>query len=277
MKIFIIFFLLSFVSLHSQEFRKHILFLTADSLNGRYPATEGEQIAADYIISELLKSNCEIYIQKFPFEKSKATNILGIFDRQADSTIIISAHYDHLGNGSNKSREIVRKGIHPGADDNASGVSLILELSKQISKNKKLKYNYIIAAWSGHEAGLLGSEFFTRSGFYRSLKVAAVINIDMIGRLNLTNPTLRVSGAIKNLKFSEILNEYDDKFISFRFDDENIMKSDLKYFAIDGVDVLNLTTGIHDDYHKLSDTESKINYDGIYRILNLVNYLIDKI
>ncbi len=258
----------------SQHFKPHILFLASDTLHGRAPATDDEKKAAAYIAQKLSAANCTITFQKFPFEKDSALNVFGFLDFKKDSTVIISAHYDHLGYGNGKSKEILKKGIHHGADDNASGVAMLLELAKNLSKNKKLKYNFLFAAYSGHEEGLYGSGYFAQSHFFNLLKVRAVINMDMVGRLDATSKTLRVGGATTDSLFLSFYRKQQNKHLHFRFDDENIQLGDLKPFAEKGIPVLHITTGIHDDYHRISDTEDKINYKGMELIFELLhNYL----
>ena len=101
----------------AQDFKQHIQFLASDSLHGRAPATQDERKAATYVAEQLAQSGATITWQKVPFEKDSALNVLAFLDSKKDSTIVISAHYDHMGYGGNKSNEILKKGIHPGADD----------------------------------------------------------------------------------------------------------------------------------------------------------------
>lgn len=289
--------LLLFLCLNTeaQHFRQHILFLASDSLHGRAPGTVDELDAAKYIAAQFDSAHCKVVFQKFPFEKDSAINVFGFLDFKKDSTVIISAHYDHLGYGSDKSKEIIKKGIYHGADDNASGVAMMIELSKWIDlvQNssplhppltptpmdkasgiiflaRDFKYNFLFAAYSAHEAGLLGSAYFAKSKLCNSLKICAVINFDMLGRLDSTSKSLRISGAETAPKFHTLFHQQQDSIFYFRFDDENILLSDLNPFAAKGIPVLNFTTGIHDDYHRISDVESKINYEGMNSIYLLL-------
>jgi|ERR1043165_739030 aminopeptidase-like protein len=257
----------------AQNFKQHIVYLTSDSLHGRAPATTGEIQAAKYIAAQFKAAKCRLVYQKFPFEKDSAINVLGFLDFKRDSTIIISAHYDHLGYGGNKSKEILKKGIHPGADDNASGVAMMIELAKVIGKNKRPRYNFVFAAYSAHEAGLFGSEYFSKNSLCRRLKLRAVINLDMIGRLDTVSKTLRVGGAQTDSLFSNFFSR-TIATIHYRFDDSNINLGDLKPFAEKGIAVLHFTTGIHDDYHRMSDIEEKINYTGMKEIFRLIEKML---
>lgn len=264
------------VYLPAQHFKQHILYLASDSLHGRAPGSVDEQKAANYIALEFDSANCNrVMRQNFAFEKGSATNIFGFLDFKKDSTIIMSAHYDHLGYGSNKSKEIKRKGIHHGADDNASGVAMVIELAKLLGDNmSKGQYNFLFAAYSAHEAGLFGSDYFSKSKICEPLKIRAVINFDMVGRLNTLSKTLHISGAETDPVFHTFFQQYQDSVFHFRFDDTNIRLSDLKPFAQKGIPVLNVTTGVHDDYHRISDTENKINYSGMKSIFIALQSLI---
>jgi Zn-dependent M28 family amino/carboxypeptidase len=263
------------VGTSAQNFKKHVVFLASDSLHGRAPATKDEKMAADYIKYQLLDAKCNsVVLQKFAFGNDSATNVIGVIDFKKDSSILISAHYDHLGFGNEKSKEIQKKGIHPGADDNASGVSIMIEIAKWISQKGSCKYNYVFAGWSAHEDGLFGSDYFTKSELYNSMKIRAVINFDMVGRLNTTSPVVRISGSETDIRFKNYFSGSSES-LKYRFDDENISQSDLKTFAENGIPVLNYTTGIHSDYHKMSDTENKINYEGMKAIFNSVTLLLN--
>ena len=273
----------------AQNFKKHVLFLASDSLHGRAPATADEEHAADYIATQLGLAACRTAYQQFPFRDSSqkfpagypvrdsAVNVIGFLDLGKDSTIIISAHYDHLGYGSNKSLEIVKKGIYHGADDNASGVAMMIELAEFLSSGHRWKYNFFFAAYSGHEAGLSGSAYFAQSKSCRDLKIRAVINFDMVGRLDTASKVLRVSGAATDSAFYRVFHNADNKSFWFNFDDDNISHSDLNSFDKKNIPLLNITTGTHDDYHRIGDTENKINYNGMLRIYALMLKLLGEV
>ena len=107
-----------------------------------------------------------------------------------------------------------------------------------------------------------------------SLKIRAVINLDMVGRLDSTSKTLRISGSETDPIFHTLFHQQPDSILHFRFDDENILLSDLNPFAEKGIPVLNITTGIHDDYHRISDLESKINYEGMNSIFRFIKKIL---
>jgi Zn-dependent M28 family amino/carboxypeptidase len=257
----------------AQDFKRHVVFLASDSLHGRPPGTVYEKLAGDYITNCFKNNKVKVSRQGFYFEGDSAVNVFGFINNKKDSTVIISAHYDHLGLGSNKSKEIIKKGIHHGADDNASGVAMMIELSKWLGKQKKQRYNYIFAAYSAHEPGLYGSAYFAKSDMFKALKVKAFINFDMVGRLDTTGKILKISGTKTDSLFTEFFRKEDVRF-NYRFDDTNIPGSDLKPFAEMNIPVLHFTTGLHADYHRISDTEEKINYEGMKQIFVLLQNLL---
>lgn len=258
---------------HAQDFKKHVVFLASDSLHGRAPGTVYEKLAGNYIAGSFKKSGAKVTAQKFHFESDSAVNVFGYLNNKKDSTIIISAHYDHLGLGTNKSKEIVKKGIHHGADDNASGVAMMIELSKWLGKQKRQRYNYLFAAYSAHEPGLYGSANFAKSDMFKALRVKAVINFDMVGRLDTTNKILKISGTKTDSLFTAFFKKEDMRF-NYRFNDANIPVSDVKPFAEMNIPMLHFTTGLHADYHRISDTEEKINYEGMNQIFGLLQNLL---
>lgn len=262
-------------NLQAQNFKKHIAYLASDSLHGRGPATADEHKAAAYIKAQFKGKKVKTVFQKVPFEGDSATNVLVFFDCKKDSTIILSAHYDHLGMGSNKSKELInRTGIHNGADDNASGVALVLETAKWLMKTKKHRYNYVFAFYSAHEAGLHGSAWFGQSSLCQSLKIRAVLNFDMVGRLDNTSKTVRVTGAKTDAVFDKYFEANQKKPVNFRYDDTFLLLSDLKPFAEKSLPTLGFSTGIHDDYHKKTDDEDKINYPGMAIIFDSIKGLL---
>ena len=139
------------------------------------------------------------------------------------------------------------------------------------------KYNFVFVAYSAHEAGLFGSDYFSKSDLCKGLKIRAAINFDMLGRLDSTAKIIRVSGAGTDSAFYRLFRIESGIPLYFRFDDENIAESDLKPFALKNISVLNLTTGIHEDYHRISDTEDKINYNGMRQIYQLIEKVLHSI
>ncbi len=257
--------------------------IAADSMQGREAGTAGEAKARNYILACYekigLKPFHNSYTQKFSFPKDSshtdtATNIIGMIDNKADSTIIIGAHYDHIGMGGPKSRSLTSNKIHPGADDNASGVAMMLELAEHFKMSKNKKFNYLFIAFSAEEEGLYGSQAFVNDKNYKSLKVKLMLNLVMVGRLDKQRPLLKAMRDNRDNHFDSLLNKHTDKF-SITITDENLNFTDAGAFSKNKVPAVSFTTGLHDDYHKTSDTADKINYDGMLVITTYIENFID--
>jgi hypothetical protein len=187
--------------------------------------------------------------------------------------IIIGAHFDHLGMGGSgsSSRATDTVAVHHGADDNASGVALMLELAEKLAHTKERhKRSIICIAFSGEEMGLLGSKYFVESAEIDLSKVNAMINLDMVGRLT-DSTALQVSGigtaeGLKELLIAGI----DTGAIKLIFLNEGFGPSDHSSFYGKSIPVLFCTTGAHLDYHTPADTYDKINYKGIVTISSVV-------
>jgi aminopeptidase YwaD len=187
--------------------------------------------------------------------------------------LILGAHFDHLGMGGpgSGSRALDTIGIHHGADDNASGVAMMLELAEKFAKTKgSHKRSIICISFSGEEEGLLGSKHFTDDPGIDLSKVNAMINMDMVGRLNDAN-NLQIGGigtaaGLKDL----ILENSDTSIIKLSLSEEGYGPSDHSSFYGKNIPVLFYFTGAHMDYHTPTDTWEKINYKGMVEISALI-------
>jgi hypothetical protein len=190
-----------------------------------------------------------------------------------DQYIILGAHFDHLGMGGpgSGSRALDTIGIHHGADDNASGVAMMLELAEKFAKTKgSHKRSIICLSFSGEEEGLLGSKHFVDDPVIDLSKVNVMINMDMVGRLNETN-NLEIGGVgtaagLKNLVYAKT----DTSVIKLTLSNEGYGPSDHSSFYGKNIPVLFYFTGAHMDYHTPTDTWEKINYKGMVEISDLI-------
>ena len=200
-------------------------------------------------------------------------NVIGYIDNGAVNTIIIGAHYDHLGFGEDHNSLFTgtTPAIHNGADDNASGTSAMIEVSKLIKAANLKKYNYLFIAFSGEELGLYGSKYFTEHSTINLSTANYMINLDMVGRLNNSTRGLNIGGYGTSPTWGEMLNAKDNYF-AIKFDSSGTGPSDHTSFYRKDIPVLFLFTGVHSDYHKPSDDADKINYTGQ---LKVVNYIYD--
>lgn len=290
-------------TINKQKAEAYIGFLASDILEGRKAGERGSRIAAEYIKAELQSIGINYTIQPFKaysqgkkkryyvhpdsITKYKAIpdhqslnlhNILGLIEGKNNSEyVIIGAHYDHLGIDETLDGDK----IYNGADDNASGVSAVLQIAKAfVESGQQPERNVIFAFWDGEEMGLLGSEYFMSNTSYT---IKAYLNFDMIGRNNdesrpeqvvyfytSTHPAfgdwLKSDIKVYNLKLKP----------DYRSWDKPVSGSDNASFAKRGIPIIWYHTDGHPDYHKPSDHVDKINWEKLVDItkaayLNLWN------
>jgi len=270
-----------------------INYLADNKLEGRQTGSKGEQIAADYIADrfKVLKIDTKgtnSYFQDFSFNKSSnpheqitfedtdsenqifSKNVIGFIDNGAKNTVVIGAHYDHLGYGGQGSL-YVGKEIHNGADDNASGTALMLDLANQL-KFDNFNNNYLFIGFSGEEMGLLGSNYFVKNPTIDLSSINYMINLDMVGRLK-EDKSLAIYGVGTSPIFKQTINSNNDSFNIIE-NESGVGPSDHTSFYINDIPVLHFFTGQHADYHKPSDDPDKINYQGVKEISDYIFSLI---
>jgi hypothetical protein len=276
------------------QIKEDVAFLASDFLEGRQTGTRGEKKAAKYISNRfkelgLVPKGTKKFLQPFTFKPKTnphdeikfdvngdgtitGNNVMGLIDNKAENTIIIGAHYDHLGFGGEGSlyRDSI-KAIHNGADDNASGVSILLNLAAKLKK-KNTKSNYLFMAFSGEEMGLLGSNYFVKNPTLDINKVSYMINMDMVGRLK-QDSSLAVYGTGTSPIFKQILKSHNDNFKLVQ-QESGVGPSDHTSFYLADIPVLHFFTGQHEDYHKPGDDSDKLNYDGMNLISNYIFNII---
>jgi hypothetical protein len=289
----------SFGQFSKDAIRRHIAFLADDKLEGRGTGTTGEKAAADYIAAQykslglLVCGPMQNYFQDFSFRPStdphgnvdstaaplKTRNVVGFLDNKAEQTIIIGAHFDHLGLGHDgNSLEPEAKGkIHNGADDNASGVSGLLELARVLAGNSNQeKVNFLFIAFSGEEHGLFGSKYYADHPCIPAEKVRLMLNMDMIGRLDSASKKIMVYGVGTSPPLVSILEgvrQTTGGHLKLITDSSGIGPSDHTSFYLKNIPVLHFFTGQHMDYHKPSDDTEKINVAGQEEVLRYI-YLV---
>jgi len=269
------------------KIKEDVSFLADDKLEGRETGTKGEKAAAAYIVKRfkeigLKPKGTNEFSQEFSFKPKTdphakvkyisttndstitGTNVLGYINNNADRTIVIGAHYDHLGFGAEGT--LYRggdKAIHNGADDNASGVAVMLNLASKL-KEKHTANNYLFIAFSGEEMGLFGSNYFVKNATLNIGSINYMLNMDMVGRLK-KDSTLAVYGVGTSPIFKQVINSSNNKFKIIE-KASGVGPSDHTSFYLNDIPVLHFFTGQHEDYHKPSDDSELLNYEGMEAI-----------
>ena len=257
-----------------EKLEKHVYTLADDSLKGRKEGSVYSQKAADYIISHFK----DIGIPPFnkdgsflqPF-KDNLKNIVGILHGNdtilKDEYIVVGAHYDHLGVKTQNGEEV----IYNGADDNASGIAVLIELGRILKQNQSsLKRSVILIAFDAEETGLNGSRYFVNSSGIPSEKIKLMISADMVG-------WYVKSGYVKYSGTGSINNGHElvlDKNLipdglnvtAQKFEKSIFTATDTEPFAKVGIPTLAVTTGLKSPYHKPEDDADLIDYDGMVLI-----------
>jgi len=210
-------------------------------------------------------------------KKKFGHNVIGYIDNGAVNTIILGAHYDHLGYGEDHNSLYTGSApmIHNGADDNASGTAALIELSKQIKNSKLKNNNYVFIAFSGEELGLFGSKYYTEHPAVDLTKTNYMINMDMVGRLNDSTHGFTIGGYGTSPVWGQQLSATDSYF-KINFDSSGTGPSDHTSFYRKDIPVLFFFTGAHSDYHKPSDDADKINYTGELMLMKYIYGVIEK-
>lgn len=204
------------------------------------------------------------------------TNVVGYIDNGAPATVVIGAHFDHLGYGEDRnSMAPGEKAIHNGADDNASGTAALLEVARLLKESKLKNANYAIVAFSGEELGLFGSKYFAEKGPVPMPQVNYMVNMDMVGRLS-AEKGLQIGGYGTSPVWGEVVPGAVPKGLKVSYDSSGLGPSDHATFYLKNVPVLFFFTGTHSDYHKPGDDTEKINFDGGLTIVKLVYGIIEK-
>ncbi|MEN8223285.1 MAG: M20/M25/M40 family metallo-hydrolase [Acidobacteriota bacterium] len=269
----------------SSDMKKSIDILSDKKLEGRGLGTEGLDTSADFIAEKFkefgLKPGSENgeYFQKWKVKSGSEgklitlKNVIGLIpgkkEKFAGQAVVIGAHYDHLGRGWPDVRKGNEGKIHPGADDNASGVAVMLELAKNLGKSLSPDRNILFIAFTGEENKLMGSEYFVNN--YKKFpvnKIIGVINLDTVGRLNGKKPMIIGSNSAKEWKFMFMGIGYTTGIESDLIT-QDLDASDQVSFIKKGIPGIQIFSGPHLDYHKPSDTPDKIDPDGLVKIAKI--------
>jgi len=263
--------------------RNHVYFLAADSLEGRRAGSRTMDEAQNYIVERFRFAGVqplgESYFQEFPTNQGFGKNIIGIIEG-SDSVlkteyILLGAHYDHIG-WKTVDGEIV---VYNGADDNASGTAVLLELARILNQNKALlKRSIIIAAFDAEESGLIGSTFFVDNTSIDIEKIKAALSIDMVGWYNLDNKIIfdgcaSFEGGVQFMKSIPRIEDLNVEISSSSFLWKD--RTDTKPFYYSHIPSIHVTTGESPYYHEPEDDAGTLSYDGMKKIADqLINVSI---
>ncbi|MEI6713762.1 MAG: M28 family peptidase [Verrucomicrobiota bacterium] len=216
--------------------------------------------------------------------KGKDRNVLGVIPPGpggTDEWIVVGAHYDHLGRGAESNsmaRSGEEKGIHHGADDNASGTAVVMELAAALAQERKehgerFKRGVVFGFWSGEEMGLIGSAGFCEKPLVDLKKCVAYVNFDMVGRLRENKLTLQGIGSSKTWKRLIERRNVASGF-NLMLQEDPYLPTDTTSFYPKRIPVLNFFTGSHEDYHRPTDTPDKIEFNGMERIAKFASGIV---
>jgi hypothetical protein len=258
----------------------HVSFLASPELEGRGLGTEGLGRAAAYVAQQFESLGLApggddgTYFQKLtapgpdgaPIETSNVIGILrGSRGDWKDQSLLVTAHYDHLGLGWPDVREGNEGELHPGADDNASGVAVMLELAKSFASGEKPKRTLVFIAFTAEESGLKGSRYYAAHPTFPLEQVIGVINIDTVGRLGKEKLSVIATGTAEEwqhiFRGAGFVTGVESKNIP-----GTMVSSDQTSFIEKGVPAVQIFTSAHLDYHRPGDTADKIDAAGLVKV-----------
>ncbi len=283
-------------SISQDSLKKFVYTLASDEFEGRRTGEKGQKLAAQYIIGHyknlgIPAANADgNYLQHIPLEflngmsNDASENVVAYIkgSEKPDEYVILSAHYDHLG--------VRGKQVYNGADDDASGTSALLAIAEAFQKAAKSgnrpKRSVVFLHVTGEEEGLFGSKYYTEHPIFPLKNTVVDLNIDMVGRYDkqhADNPEfVYLIGADKLStelhRLSEATNKkYMNLLLDYTYNDENdpnrfYYRSDHYNFAKNGIPIIFYFNGVHDDYHRATDTADKIRYDLLQKRAQLVFY-----
>jgi len=263
------------------DLKRHCTVLAADALEGREAGSRGGQAAAAYLVSEFRRLGLEPAGDGKDFRQSFGQNYSNVLarlpgsdDALRDECVVIGAHYDHVGYGNSSNSHGPLGQIHNGADDNASGVSVLLELAQALRVvPAPMRRTVVIAAWDAEEIGLLGSQHWVNQLGPRRKSVKLGVNIDMIGRMQTDRVMVVGWRSAAGLR-SRLVEQNGPANIAFQFEPQVQNDSDHYSLYAGQIPVLHFDTGKHPDYHRPSDDVDKLKWDDMVRLAQVVARLV---
>ncbi len=273
-----------------EKMKETVKYLADKRLEGRGIGTKGLNVTAEYIVEKFKKyglrpaGDSNSYFQKWSLKTGRERNLIvlknivgmipGNNKKFKDQTVIIGAHYDHLGYGWPDVREGNRGKVHPGADDNASGVAVMLEIARKMGKSFIPDRTILFIAFTGEENKLSGSEYFVKN--YKKFpvnKIIGMVNLDTVGRLYDKKPMIIGSRSSKAWKFIFMGVGYTTG-IETDLIAQDLDSSDQMSFIRAGIPAIQIFSGPHLDYHRPSDTYEKIDRKGLVKIAKITKEVL---
>ena len=285
------------------DMRRTVEYLASQELGGRFPGTRGDTLASEFIADKLRKLKFKRVVKEkknkgfyhnFTYGKTEQRtthNIIAVVPgkdkRLKHEYIVVGSHYDHLGMGGegSGSRRPDTLGVHPGADDNASGDAVVLELARHFKKVRSPR-SIIFAFFGAEEQGLVGSKQFLdwmkhddsrRINLPQDIKgIVAMVNLDMVGRMR--DKAMSVSGTGTSSSFKAMVEDVaEQNGLHVTCIPDGYGPSDHASFVAVDIPVLFLTTGGHMEYHTPADVPSTLNYDGMQQTLEFSKELVTRL
>jgi len=266
----------------AERMMAHIKYLSGDELQGRGLGSTGIEKAARYIAQQFKAAGLQpgaddgSYFQSWQEvvdaagHKGTVKNIIGVIPgtnpKYSGQAVVISAHYDHLGLGWPDVRKGNEGKIHHGADDNASGIAVLLELAKNMAKTLKPERSIVFVAFTAEESGLKGSQYFVKHyKRFPAKKIIADLNLDTVGRLNDKKLLILNSSSAKEWPFIFMGIGYVTG-VQSEMVTQQLDASDQVSFVKAGIPAVQIFSGAHRDYHRPTDTWDKIDPAGLVKV-----------
>ncbi len=258
-----------------ESLMRHVEELTSKEYEGRGAGTKGGRKAAEYIVKQFRTAGLrafdgEDYLQAFTHNGLSLNNVVGYIagaDPQLkEEFVVLGAHFDHMG--INKKDE-----MYPGADDNASGCAVLIEVARALSQPAAVKRSLMFIAFDGEEKGLLGSRWWIANSAVPKEKIVAMINLDMVCRME--TEAVHVCGTPYSTELKSIVEtQASEAKLELKYDKERewLKSSDHYPFFKAGIPFLYFGVVEHEDYHRPTDTADKCNQEKLRRIA-LLTYL----
>ncbi len=272
----------------------HVRYLADDRLEGRAVATRGERCAGDYIAARFEALGLQpggdngSWFQSWTVSSDtphggavngEARNVVAVLPGSAPhgtQSLVIGAHYDHLGLGGFGSLSPDQAGeVHNGADDNASGTAVLIEAARALASGPPLAQDVIFIAFTGEERGLWGSAHYVASPLFNVDAAVAMLNLDMVGRVR--DDLLTVMGTGTAEEWEAILERANARIaapLDLRLNSDGFGASDHTSFYARGIPVLHFFSNTHPDYHRVEDDWELVNAEGMDRVTALVTAVV---